>query len=188
MFQTAARSVTEGMPTMPVPPWQEAFGLGMIAVLCIGMTAILFSMVLARGVLSMRRTRRDIRAERDASEIVDLGFLENLARATPPQRMGALVYAMVRDCRGRILDIREAARAGDLDRLQSESSALAHSCEAFGATKLAQHARSLFFAVRDQAFDDAGRHIVELDAVAQATFEALERRAPDYSDPAIQSN
>ena len=188
MFQTASRTLVEGMPALPVPPWQEAFGLGMIAVMCVGLTAILFAMVLARGVFTMRRNRRSILAEQPAGAVLDISFLENLARATPPQRMGALMYAMVRDCRGRILDIREAARAGDLDRLQSESSALAHSCDAFGATGLAHHARGLFFAVRDQAFDDAGRYIVELDAIAQMTFEALERRAPDYADPSLRAH
>lgn len=177
MIQTALANSASAAAPLPPAHWQESFGLGMIAALCVGLTIILLAMVLARGLLSLRKKQRQVQSDRDIGGFLDLPFLDKLAHSTPPQRMGPLLHAMIRDCRNRIQDIRAAAREGDLDRVQSESSALAHACDAFGATGLAANARALFYAVRDQAFDEAGKKIIELETIAHTTFEALSDRA-----------
>lgn len=157
-------------------PWHEAIGVGFVAFGCAGLVSGLLAIVFARSIIQTRKDLARRRRAQRAANFLDVEFLDGLASAAPPARIAALLKAMMEDCRNRIGDIRDAAKAGDLFRLQEESAALAESCEAFGAEALAAEARALIVAVRDQAFDQAARTLLEIDTVAQLTFGSLSDR------------
>ena len=170
-------SETEVRAIADAAAWHDALELGFIAIGCAGFAGVLMTIIFARLALQIRHDWARRKRAEAAPAFLDVPFLDGLAASAPPERIAALFRAMSLDCKGRIRDIRDAARAGDLYRVQAESEALAESCEAFGATGLADQARRLLVSVRDRAFDEAARTLIEIDAVAHRTFDALADRA-----------
>jgi HPt (histidine-containing phosphotransfer) domain-containing protein len=159
----------DGAPQMNAAIW------GVIA-LAIALAIVV--VVMARVNLRARGRERKLIVERTRS-LVDMDFLDQLASAAPPESIAELFAAMAQDCRGCIDDIREAAKLNDFERVQEECAALAESCDAFGATGLANHARSLRQSIADREFGAAGRLMVELDGISDKTFKATSRLLKD---------
>ncbi len=158
-------------------PWSQVIGLGFIGFGCAAFAGALLAFIFGRHAVAAAKERALRRRAESANGFLDVAFVDGLALASSPDRAEALFKAIAEDCRGRLDDIWDAVNSGDLYRMQTESESLAESCEAFGATGLARESRRLLVAVRDRAFDDAARILVDIDNLARRTFDAMAARA-----------
>lgn len=146
--------------------------------IALSLSAIIVVVVMTKINMRQRMRERELLAER-ARLIIDIDFLDQLTSAAPADSVADLFAAMSQDCRGCIDDIRDAAKYGEFERAETEASALAESCEAFGARALAAEARKLKHAFKDRDFDLASRLMYELSDIADKTFKTTARHLKD---------
>jgi HPt (histidine-containing phosphotransfer) domain-containing protein len=113
--------------------------------------------------------------------ILDTAVLEAVARDAGSDAMPALIDAFARDSSRREERLSAAVESRDFNMIEQEAHALVSSARTFGATALADIARSAEMACEEQRFDTAISRAIKLLDLAVAARGALAAERDRYA-------